>query len=70
VDAALARLPEEFRSVVVLVDVEELTYEEASTVLGCPVGTVRSRLSRGRRRLYLDLRDYARQQGFVKGGGA
>ena len=70
VEAALARLPEEFRNAVVLVDVEELAYEEAAAVLGCPVGTLRSRLSRGRKRLFLELRDYARARGFVKGGGA
>ncbi len=48
VAAALQRLPEAIRSVVVLVDLQDLTYEEAARVLACPVGTVRSRLSRGR----------------------
>lgn len=48
VRAALEALGEEFRSVILLVDVQELTYEEAARVLSCPVGTIRSRLSRAR----------------------
>lgn len=50
-DNALARLPEEQRSVLLLVGLEQLTYEEAARVLGIPIGTVMSRLSRGRERL-------------------
>lgn len=46
--AALARLPEEQRSVILLVGLEGLSYAEAATVTGAPVGTVMSRLSRGR----------------------
>lgn len=65
VERALATLPEEFRLVVLLVDVEELTYEEAAEVLGCPVGTVRSRLARARRGLAVALRDYAAQAGYA-----
>ncbi|MGH9031492.1 MAG: sigma-70 family RNA polymerase sigma factor [Acidimicrobiia bacterium] len=49
--AALARLPEEFRVAVVLCDVADLSYEQISASLGVPVGTVRSRLHRGRRLL-------------------
>jgi RNA polymerase sigma-70 factor (ECF subfamily) len=63
VEKALRELPEEFRTAIVLVDVEELTYEEAAQVMGCPIGTVRSRLSRGRRILQLALRDYALERG-------
>jgi RNA polymerase sigma-70 factor (ECF subfamily) len=48
---AFAVLPEEQRSVVLLVGVEDLSYEEAARVLGVPIGTVMSRLSRGRERL-------------------
>jgi RNA polymerase sigma-70 factor (ECF subfamily) len=53
---ALAELPEEQRAVVLLVGVEDLSYDEAARVLGVPIGTVMSRLSRGRERLrrYLD----------------
>ena len=48
---AFARLPEEQRSVLVLVGVEDLSYDEAARVLAVPIGTVMSRLSRGRERL-------------------
>jgi RNA polymerase sigma-70 factor, ECF subfamily len=48
---AFATLPEEQRSVLVLIAVEDLSYEEAARVLGVPIGTVMSRLSRGRERL-------------------
>jgi len=65
---ALRELPEEFRSAIVLVDLQELTYEEGARALGCPVGTVRSRLSRGRRLLAQKLADYARQRGLLKDG--
>ena len=49
VEHALAALPELFRRAVVLVDVQEFSYEEAAAVVGCPIGTLRSRLFRGRR---------------------
>jgi len=51
VQAALARLPEEFRVAVVLCDIADLSYEQISASLGVPVGTVRSRLHRARRLL-------------------
>ena len=50
-DAALRRLPEEQREVLLLVGLEQFSYAEASQALGVPVGTVMSRLSRGRERL-------------------
>lgn len=46
--AAIARLPVEYREALVLVELQELTYAETAAVLDCPVGTVRSRLHRGR----------------------
>lgn len=49
--AALARLPDEFREVVLLVGLEQMRYEEVAQVLGIPLGTVMSRLARGRERL-------------------
>lgn len=64
VERALATLPEEFRLAILLVDVEELSYEEAALAMGCPVGTVRSRLARARRGLSVALRDYAAQAGY------
>ncbi len=60
IDAALAALPEEHRLVVVLADVEELSYKEIAEVLGCPIGTVMSRLHRARRALRGHLLEYAR----------
>ena len=66
VEKALKELPEEFRTAIVLVDIDELTYEEAAQILECPIGTVRSRLSRGRRILQLALRDYALERGLNK----
>ena len=53
--AALDALPESFREAVWLRDVDELTYQEVAEVLGIPIGTVMSRLSRGRKQLYESL---------------
>ena len=63
--SALATLPEDFRLVVVLADVEELSYREISDILGCPIGTVMSRLHRGRRMLKAKLIDHARELGII-----
>ena len=65
VDGALAALPEVFRSTIVLVDIEGLSYEEAASALGVPVGTVRSRLYRARRILYVSLMEFARDRGYL-----
>lgn len=54
-EEAVAALPEAFRAALVLIDIEGLTYEEAAAALACPVGTVRSRLSRARRSLFVSL---------------
>jgi RNA polymerase sigma-70 factor (ECF subfamily) len=67
VEVAFDELPESFREVVLLVDVEELTYDEAAAALGCPIGTVRSRLSRARKALHVALEQYARRAGYLKG---
>ncbi len=67
IDFALKELPEEYRAAVLLVDVEELTYEEAAEALECPVGTLRSRLHRARKLLYVSLLDYARRAGVAEG---
>lgn len=66
IDAALGVLPEAFRATVVLVDVEELTYEEAAVAMNCPVGTVRSRLNRARKLLFVALHEHARRAGYFK----
>jgi RNA polymerase sigma-70 factor, ECF subfamily len=64
-DRALASIAPHFRAVVVLVDVDGQTYEEAAHVLALPVGTVRSRLFRGRRLLQDLLFEYARDAGYA-----
>ena len=62
---ALAKLPEPFQSTLVLVDVEDQPYETAATILGIPVGTVRSRLFRGRRLMQEMLMTHARDAGYA-----
>lgn len=67
VKRALDALPPDFRLAVVLCDVEELTYEEIAQVMGCPIGTVMSRLHRGRKLLQRSLYNHALALGIVKG---
>lgn len=62
---ALEDLPEDFRTVVLLCDVEGFTYEEIANMLDVPIGTIRSRLHRGRNLLKSQLFDYARKRGFT-----
>jgi RNA polymerase sigma-70 factor (ECF subfamily) len=62
---ALESLPEDFRTVVILCDIEGLTYEEIAEFIDRPIGTVRSRLHRGRKLLQAKLLEYARKQGIV-----
>jgi RNA polymerase sigma-70 factor, ECF subfamily len=64
VSAALTELPEEFRTVVILCDVENFTYEEAAEFVDCPIGTIRSRLHRGRKLLRDKLFHYAHERGY------
>jgi RNA polymerase sigma-70 factor (ECF subfamily) len=70
VDRALRGLPALYREAVVLVDLEGLRYREASEVLGCPVGTVMSRLFRGRSLLRQALGRLAREHGYARETGA
>ena len=67
VQKALDQLPPEFRLAVILCDVEELSYEEIATIMGCPIGTVMSRLHRGRKLLQKALYQHALALGIVKG---
>ena len=66
VQRALDELPEDFRVAVVLCDVQGLSYKEIAEIVGCPVGTVMSRLFRGRRLLETSLRDFAEKEGLLK----
>ena len=64
---AIDDLPEDFRTVVVLSDVEGLSYQEISDMVGVPVGTVKSRLFRARRQLQKVLYEYAVEMGHIRG---
>jgi RNA polymerase sigma-70 factor, ECF subfamily len=63
---AIEQLPSDFREVVVLSDMEGLNYAEISEVIGAPLGTVKSRLYRGRRQLQRLLYDYALEMGYTR----
>lgn len=65
IEEAIAELPDAFREVVMLVDVEDQSYEAAAEVLGIPVGTVRSRLFRGRKQLQARLARFAIDAGLI-----
>ncbi len=65
IKSALQQIPDEFRVVVLLADVESFSYKEVAKIIGCPIGTVMSRLSRGRKQLQNYLREYATKGGFI-----
>jgi RNA polymerase sigma-70 factor, ECF subfamily len=65
VAGAIAGLPDEFRTVLILCDIEGLTYEETAEFVDIPLGTVRSRLHRARKVLRTRLFQYARKRGYV-----
>ncbi len=65
VGLALSDLPDEFRLAVILCDMFELNYREIAAVLQVPLGTVRSRIFRGRQLLRQRLREYAQEHGYI-----
>lgn len=67
---ALATLPDEFRMAVLLCDIQEFSYREIADIMECPVGTVMSRLYRGRRLLQEVLRGRAQEEGLLRDSGA
>lgn len=66
--AAIRNVPDPFRDVILLADVEEFSYKDIASILGVPIGTVMSRLYRGRRVLRQELTEYARNYGFGNEG--
>jgi RNA polymerase sigma-70 factor (ECF subfamily) len=64
--AALDRIPADFRAVILMVDVEEFAYKEASEILAIPIGTIMSRLSRGRKLLREQLGEVAQSYGILQ----
>lgn len=68
VEAALKEVPEDFRIAVILSDIEGLSYQEVADATKVPIGTVRSRLARGRAILRRKLESFARQEGYLKEG--
>jgi RNA polymerase sigma-70 factor (ECF subfamily) len=66
VQRALDQLPDDFRTAVILCDMQGLSYKEIAEIMECPVGTVMSRLFRGRKLLATALREFAINEGYVK----
>ena len=68
VESALAKVPEDFRMAVILSDIEGLSYQEIADATQVPIGTVRSRIARGRAILRKALETYAKKEGFLRDG--
>jgi RNA polymerase sigma factor (sigma-70 family) len=64
VTRALNQLPVDFKTIILLCDIEEFSYEEIAKIIDIPIGTVRSRLHRARNILKEKLREYAQKEGF------
>jgi len=65
ISSAIASLPDDFKTVIILSDIEGFTYDEIADFIDCPVGTVRSRLHRARKMLFAKLYTYANEKGYV-----
>lgn len=68
VEEALGKVPSPFRTAVILSDIEGLSYEEVAEAMEIPIGTVRSRIARGRAILRRELEQYAREEGYLRQG--
>jgi hypothetical protein len=68
VKRALDSLPHDYKMVVLLADIEGFSYKEIAEILDCPVGTVMSRLYRGRKMLERTLLEYAKKYGYIRSG--
>lgn len=68
VEEALGKVPEDFRMAVILSDIEGLSYQEIADAMEVPIGTVRSRLARGRSLLRKSLYEFAQKEGYIKHG--
>ena len=66
ITVALNRLPIDFKTVILLCDIEGFTYEEIAKIIDIPIGTVRSRLHRARNMLKESLKEYAEKMGYKK----
>jgi RNA polymerase sigma-70 factor (ECF subfamily) len=65
ISTAIASLPDDFKTVIILSDIEGFTYDEIADFIDCPVGTVRSRLHRARKMLFAKLHKYANEKGYI-----
>jgi len=65
---ALDSLPQDYRMAVILADLENFSYKEIAEILEMPVGTVMSRLYRGRKMMESGMLDYAREHGYLRSG--
>lgn len=70
VATALAEIPVDFRMVVILADLQDFAYKEIAEIMECPIGTVMSRLYRGRRMLQARLGQYAQRNGYIQAQAA
>lgn len=68
IEQALEKVPEDFRLAVMLSDLEGLSYQEIADITNVPIGTVRSRIARGRSILRKALEEYARREGYLRKG--
>jgi len=67
INEALSKLSYEFRMILILSDIEGFSYKEIADIMDCPLGTIRSRLSRARRMMFKLLSKYAKKEGYYRG---